>query len=89
MKRTPRMLLTIRQRSILDMIVRYHRATGEACPASYLARRFNLHHSTVQEHVSALYKKGWLFAPNAPSLPHSEVRSESPAKFAAPQDLRD
>lgn len=67
--RVPRWLLSPRQREVLELIVVYYRATAEPCPANYVARRLDLHHSTVQEHLSALYHKGWLETPNTPSLP--------------------
>lgn len=62
-------LLTGRQRAVLDEIVRYYRATGEACPATYVARRLSMHHSSAQRHIELLHRKGWLRAPNAPSVP--------------------
>lgn len=59
-------MLTTRQRALVEAVDAFQRATGEACSAGYLARRFSLHHTTVREHLSALYRKGWLRAPNAP-----------------------
>ena len=61
--------LTARQSAILDAICRYYETTQEPCPASYLARRMSLHHSTIQEHLARLNRKGWLRAPNAPAVP--------------------
>ena len=61
--------LTSRQTVILSAIDEYCAATGEPCPSRYLARRLSSHHSTIQEHVASLYRKGWLRAPNAPSIP--------------------
>jgi len=61
--------LTTRQQKLYDTIARYTRATGEPCSASYLARQFSIHHSTVQEHIFSLYQKGWLLGPNAPARP--------------------
>lgn len=61
--------LTERQERIFKTITKVVRATGEPCSASYLARQFSLHHSTVQEHISALYRKGWLRGPNPPAMP--------------------
>lgn len=69
MNRVSRFLLPARQRAILDLIVRHYRVTGEACSANYLARRMDLHHSTVQEHISALHRKGWLRSANTPAIP--------------------
>lgn len=61
--------LTDRQAAILSAVDRYFDATGEPCPGSYLARRLRLHHSTIQEHLQRLHRKGWLRAPNAPAVP--------------------
>lgn len=68
-RRVSRMDLPSKQRAVLDIIIRYYRATGEACPAAHIARRIDRHHSTIQEHLSALYTKGWLLTPNAPATP--------------------
>lgn len=61
--------LTGRQRAILEHVRLYWRSHGEPCPSTLLARRFMLHHSTVQEHLAALYRKGFLRTPNAPAVP--------------------
>lgn len=61
--------LTGRQQAALNVIVEYWRATGEPCPGSFVARRLNVHHSRAQEFISILHRKGWLRAPNAPSMP--------------------
>lgn len=63
------MSLPERQRAVLNLVRRYFLATGEACPASYIARKLDLHHSTVQEHLNVLYHKGLLLTPNAPARP--------------------
>lgn len=68
-KRVPRMQLPSRQRAVLDVIVQYYRVTLEPCPGSIVARRIGIHHSTVQEHIGALYRKGWLVTANAPAKP--------------------
>lgn len=60
--------LTTQQRRIVEAIDEYHRATTEPCPPSYLARRLRLHHSTMQEHLVALHRKGWLRAPTGPAM---------------------
>jgi DNA-binding IclR family transcriptional regulator len=59
--------LTTKQRAVLEVIDAYQRATGEPCSASLLARRLRVHHSTIQGHLSALHRKGWLLTPNAPA----------------------
>lgn len=66
--------LTTQQRKIVEAIDGFTRATGEACSANWLARRFTLHHSTVQEHLSALHRKGWLKTPNAPASLRRPIR---------------
>ncbi len=68
-KRVPLTLLPGRQRMVLDQIVQYYRATGEACPAAYLGRRLSIHHSSAQRHIEILHRKGWLRGPNAPAVP--------------------
>lgn len=69
MERPGKAALTGRQRAVLDFVRAYCRATGEPCPATIIARRMALHHSTVQEHLYALHRKGFLRAPNAPAVP--------------------
>jgi hypothetical protein len=68
-RRVPLVQLPGRQRMVLDAIVRYHRVTGEPCPASYVARRLSVHHSSIQRHFEILHRKGWLRGPNAPAVP--------------------
>lgn len=65
---TPVHHLSTQQRIVLLAISDYQRLTGEACSASYLGRRLRLHHSTIQDHLSALYRKGWLRTPNTPAI---------------------
>ena len=61
--------LSTMQRRVFDIIVQYHEATGEPCSARLIARRLTLHHSTVQDHLAALWRKGWVLTPNAPARP--------------------
>lgn len=68
-RRVPRRHLPLRQRAVLDTIIRYYRGTNEACPSTYVARQLSVHHSTIQDHLLALFRKGWLLTPNAPSVP--------------------
>lgn len=58
--------LTSRQRDVLSAILTYHEAVGEEPSVRYIARRLNLHHSTIQDHLSALQRKGWLRSGGAP-----------------------
>lgn len=62
----PLQTLTTKQRALVEAIDAFERLTGEPCSASYLARRMNVHHSTVQKHLFLLFRKGWLRTPNAP-----------------------
>lgn len=55
--------LTHRQREVLAVCEAFFHATGEPCSVPYLARRLAVHHSTIQEHLEALHRKGWLQAP--------------------------
>jgi SOS-response transcriptional repressor LexA len=96
------MSLTGRQKAIVEVIRRYYRATGEPCPASSIARQLGLHHSTVQEHLVALHRKGLLRGPNPPAMlaarptdPAKDAGSDpakdagsDPAKAAGPQETR-
>jgi hypothetical protein len=61
--------LPTKQRVILELVIQYYRLTGEPCSASYLARRLRVHHSTVQQHLSVLHRKGWLRTANGPAVP--------------------
>jgi hypothetical protein len=83
--------LTARQQEVFDVIQRYNRVMGEACPASYLMRRFERHHSTIQDQIFVLYRKGWLHGPNSPARArrYSPKRRSTPANSAVPQPLRD
>lgn len=57
-----------RQREVLRLIARYRRAAGEAPSVCWLARRLGVHHATIQEHLLALYEKGWLQSPSPEGL---------------------
>lgn len=65
----PAHTLPTKQRAILEIIRDHYRMTGEACSARYLARRLSIHHSTVQEHLRVLYRKGWLMTATGPAIP--------------------
>lgn len=58
--------LPTKQRAIIETADAFERAAGEPCSASFLARRLRVHPSTIQEHLSALHRKGWLLTPNSP-----------------------
>jgi SOS-response transcriptional repressor LexA len=60
--------MTARQRDVLREIVRYVRAIGEAPSQHFVARRLGLHHSRIQQHLQALYEKGWLRSPTTGGL---------------------
>jgi DNA-binding MarR family transcriptional regulator len=83
--------LTTRQQDVLTAIARYNRVTGEPCPASYLARRFEIHHSTIQDCIYTLHQKGWLYAPNSPARARRWLSktASNPAKGAVPQQSRE
>lgn len=74
--------LTTKQRTLLIIIEQYVRATGEPCSARYLARRLSVHHSTIQMHLCALHRKGWLLTPNAPAKPSRAVEDQPPLGIA-------
>lgn len=52
------------QRRVMRVVQQYLDATGELPTTSYVARRLNLHHATVQQHLRACYRKGWLRSPS-------------------------
>lgn len=58
--------LTTKQRLIVEAIDAYERATGEACPARLLARRMRIAPTTMQEHLEALHRRGWVRTPGGP-----------------------
>lgn len=66
--------LTRRQRAVLTIITQYYAAAGEGCSVRYIARRLRIHHSTVQEHIDALYRKGWIMMPSAPRPRFGDAR---------------
>lgn len=61
--------LTGRERMILDIVVQYVRVTGEPCPGRFIARRIGAHHSTIQQRLQQLHRKGWLRGPSSPAFP--------------------
>lgn len=75
-RKTPRFLLSVKQRKVLEFVERYVNATAEPCPASFIARAMSVHHSTVQEHLGALHRHGWLRAPNPPAFPAAIPRKD-------------
>lgn len=83
--------LSERQRAVLSAIIDYRKATGEVPALMYLARRLSLHHSTVQQHVAELHRKGFLRAavPGPPlrqlqPLPIPERDEDDQVETAAP-----
>ncbi len=60
--------LTMKQRQLVEFIDEYCRCTGEPCSSYYLARRMGVSRQTIQEHLEALYRRGWLLTPNAPVM---------------------
>jgi Mn-dependent DtxR family transcriptional regulator len=63
----PAALLPTQQRRVLEVIQAYDHATEQPCPATVIARRLRVHHSTIQKHLIALHRKGWLRSPGAPA----------------------
>jgi len=60
--------LAVRQRDVLRLIMRFYEATGEPPTVEYLARRLEIHRKTVQQHLDALFLKGWLCDPSPRGL---------------------
>lgn len=71
--RVPVHQLTTAQRRVLEWIDRYATALEEPCPASFVARRMDLHRSTVEQHIAALHRKGWLVTAKSPTKPAAPV----------------
>lgn len=63
---TPIHQLTSKQRQIVEAIDAYVQATREPCPARLLARRMRIASTTMQEHLEALHRHGWLVTPGGP-----------------------
>ena len=61
-------MLTKKQRTVLILVDHHERNMGEGCSSAWLARRLNIDRKTVQQHLEALFRKGWLRTPNAPAL---------------------
>lgn len=55
--------LSPQQRAVLRLIRRISDVAGEAPSVRLLARRMGVDDSTVQGHLNAAFKKGWLRAP--------------------------
>jgi len=51
------------QRRVLRAIQQFHDATGEAPTTAYIARRLQVDHKTIREHLRACHRKGWLRSP--------------------------
>lgn len=61
--------LTSRQSEVFLLVVRYHRLTGEGCPANIVANKLEIGHKTAREHFAALFRKGWLMTDASPAVP--------------------
>jgi SOS-response transcriptional repressor LexA len=68
--------LTERQREILNAVKVAYAALGEPPSVRSLARRFEMDHRAVQEHLEALYRKGWLETPSPAGLRCLHVESD-------------
>jgi len=71
--RVPVHQLTTAQRRVLEWIDRYVDMLDEPCPASVVARRMGLHRSTVEQHIAALHRKGWLVTSTSPTKPAAPI----------------
>ena len=56
--------LSRRQWAVLRVILDVANTTGEAPSVRLIARSLSMHHSTVQDHLEALHRKGWLCTPS-------------------------
>jgi DNA-binding transcriptional regulator YhcF (GntR family) len=55
--------LSPRQRDVLRLIQRVMAHDDRPPSVRYLAMRLGVHHSVIEEHLWALYRKGWLKSP--------------------------
>lgn len=55
--------LTDRQREVLLLIQRVLEHDDRPPSVPYLAAKLRVHHSVVQDHLYALWRKGWLCSP--------------------------
>lgn len=60
--------MSARQRDVMRVIVRVYVATGETPSLRYLSRHLGIRLQAVQDHVRALYEKGWLTSPSPDGL---------------------
>lgn len=51
--------LSVQQFSVMALVLAYARVAGEAPPVRVLSRRLGVHPSTLQFHLSGLYRKGF------------------------------
>src|SRR3954467_3647221 len=74
-------MLTERQQSILDFISEYIDSNGFPPSVREIGRHFGIYPATVQDHISALERKGYLqkkrFQSRTLSVPASSRRSAS------------
>jgi len=61
--------LTPKQLQVLALVDHYHDATGEAAPASYIARKLAISKQRVQEYFKGLSDLGWLRSAGSPAIP--------------------
>jgi len=55
--------LSRQQRAVVRLIWRILDVAGEAPSTRLLGRRLGMDHTTIQDHLDAAYKKGWLRSP--------------------------
>ena len=72
------MPLTERQRAIVEKVVWYCEAVdADGCSGAFLARKFDVHPSTMREQLEALYRKGWLNTDGSPVTVRAVLRQSS------------
>jgi predicted ArsR family transcriptional regulator len=60
--------LAARQRDVFQLLARITEALKEPPTVEYLARQLKVHRKTVQQHLDALFAKGWLSSPTPAGL---------------------
>jgi len=81
-------MLTEKQQAILDFIDKYVKDNGFPPSVREIGRNFNIYPATVQDHISALERKGYLqkkrFQSRTLSVPASSRRTEDNANVGIP-----
>ena len=65
------------QARVLTLVETYCQTFKRPCPAAAVADALGVHRTTITEHFSALYRKGWLRTDGAPAVPRRSFLDRS------------